>query len=314
MLELRGAYRLIPYWLPKPWGGGHLDALAGNSAQDHIGECVLFSNLWHFPVKVKVGQDEIPLPDFMKNAGISSEQLPFMLKILSTAAPMSLQNHPSDADVARLKLEGKGKFECWAILDIDQYAHAYLGLKENLDPAILHSLQSDVDVFPYFNEYALKRGDIIKIHPGLIHGTTGRLLFYEIQQPSDHTFRIYDFGRGRSLHVDEAISCMQSQKAELSTYNDTLVTDSFKVLFHSVTGESQISRTGTGFSVVTWFGGKAEFMSGKDRLELSWGDSLIVLTQDPFTVRNIQNPSEQKAGDLPELNMLFEACVISRDS
>src|SRR5262245_59191376 len=144
----QGVYPLIPYAISKPWGGGHLDVLTErlgktsggganvkssatppkNQATEKTGEYVIFSDLRQFPVRVKKNGEEILLSEFWKELYNGSSELPFMLKILSTSEPISLQNHPSDSDVTALGLKGQGKFECWSILEADEQSRAYLGL------------------------------------------------------------------------------------------------------------------------------------------------------------------------------------------
>lgn len=304
-----GIYSLIPYAIPKPWGGGHLDALTANTAAEKIGEYVIFSDLWQFPVRVQVGDESVLLAEFCKQR-FNMAELPFMLKILSTAEPISLQNHPSDADAAALGLEGNGKFECWSILEADEYARAYLGLREGEDVSVLKNLNDDQNPLAHFNEYAPRRGDIIKLEPGLVHSTTGRLLFYEIQQKSDHTFRLYDFGRGRALHTKQAISCVRDQKPDISIFSAGLKTEKFSVTYHEVFREVEIRRSGGEFSVVTWFGTEATLSCGNHEYVLNWGDSLLLTTEKKCQIQKHPNGiTAAGAAGLPMIDMLFEAYI-----
>lgn len=305
-----GIYRLKPYAIPKPWGGGHLDALAASYQQEHIGEYVIFSDLWQFPVRIEVEGSEVLLADFWKDQNFGAAEMPFMLKILSTAEPISLQNHPSDQDVKDLGLTGDGKFECWSILEADEYARAYLGLREGEDVSKLKHLNTDTNPLSHFNEYSPRRGDIIKLEPGLIHSTTGRLLFYEIQQKSDHTFRLYDFGRGRALHTEQAMQCVREQKPDISLFSAGLKTEKFSVSYHDVFRDFTSKRLGENFSVLTWFGGAAELECGKENFPLSWGDSFFLASHKKYSVRKLQGGSEDlRTEGLPMIDMLFEAYV-----
>lgn len=305
-----GIYPLIPYAIPKPWGGGHLDTLTGNTAGERIGEYVLFSDLWQFPVRIRQGAETLLLADFCKAHRLCEEELPFMLKILSTAEPISLQNHPSDADVVALGLQGRGKFESWSILEADDYARAYLGLREGEDKAVLKGLTTDPNPLSHFNEYLPRRGDIIKLEPGLVHSTTGRLLFYEIQQQSDHTFRLYDFGRGRALHVDQALHCVRDQKPDISLFSAGLKTENFCVTYHNIQRTTDLKRLGERFSVFTWFGSPVNLSCGSDAFVLKWGDSLLVTSRKKLTISRIKlDKIEARYAGLPMIDMLFEAYV-----
>lgn len=305
---MNGIYRLIPFAVPKPWGGGHLDALAQNKAAEKIGEYVLFSNLPQFPVKVVTTHGEKLLSDFLRETGIPTDPLPFMLKLLSTSDSISVQNHPSDADTQAMGLKGGGKFECWTILDADPDARAYLGLKQGENPQVLHALEAEKNPLSHFNAIQPKQGDVIKLNPGLVHSTTGRLLFYEIQQTSDHTFRIYDFGRGRELHLEQAIRCMKDQTPDILPGFQNLVTDKFSVKYRRPGKELRFAVSGKKFSVLTWMGSAASLTAGKDEFTLVWGDSLLVTDQSDLLL-TVAAPAaiEPAQAKLPMIDVLFEA-------
>ncbi|MBL8033395.1 MAG: class I mannose-6-phosphate isomerase [Leptospiraceae bacterium] len=307
MSKASAAFRLEPYAVPKPWGGGHLDLLAHNTKPEKIGEYVLFSELPQFPVRVISGGQALLLADFFAQHGRSRDALPFMLKLLSTKDSLSLQNHPSDDDARALGLPGGGKFECWSILDADPSARAYLGLKQGEDAAVLRSLENESEPLRHFNEIHPQRGDVITLIPGLVHSTTGRLLFYEIQQTSDYTFRIYDFGRGRELHLDQAIFCLKDQTPQKQSMQTPLLTEKFQVHYHTYTAGKTIRTGSEDFSVLTWFGRPVELTLSGENFSLSWGDSLLVLGQHDCQFGEAQSLSAEAHPDLPMIDVLFEA-------
>ena len=232
--------------------------------------------------------------------------VPFMLKVLSTAEPISLQNHPSDEDVKRMGLAGNGKFECWTILDAGADARMYLGLKKNEDVSVLTRLEADADPMAHFNEYVPQRGEIVELFPGLVHSTVGRLLFYEIQQTSDYTFRIFDFGRGRDLHLDAAIECLHEQTPALGRVPQALETAAFSMRYLAAEDLALISPMNDQFSVFTWFGANAEFTSGSQQFTLVWGDSVLVIGGSECSLKITGSTADH---DLPVIDMLFEAFV-----
>jgi mannose-6-phosphate isomerase class I len=297
---------LIPYALPKPWGGGHLDAIARHTGKERIGEYVLFSDLKQFPVMAEDMSGRRLVADVWREHFPESPGVPFMLKVLSTAEPISLQNHPSDTDIKKLGLTGNGKFECWTILEAAPDARMYLGLKKGEDVSVLRSLETDQEPMRHFNEYKPQTGEVIELFPGLVHSTVGRLLFYEIQQTSDYTFRIFDFGRGRDLHLDAAIECLHEQVPRLGRMPAPLETAAFKMRYLPRNTLGQFSPQGKNFSVFTWFGAAASFYCGEQSFQLLWGDSVMVLG-DPGCRLDIQGKSDDHG--LPLIDMLFEAYV-----
>lgn len=302
-----GIYRLVPFAVPKPWGGGHLDRLAGNAGHEKIGEYIIFSDLWQFPVRVELGNETPLVKDFCAAQGIPD--VPFMLKVLSTSEPISLQNHPSDQDVRELGLEGSGKFECWSILEADEYARAYLGLRAGENKSILEHLTTDTHPLSHFNEYKPRRGDIIKLEPGLVHSTTGRLLFYEIQQKSDHTFRLYDFGRNRALHIREAMHCVREQKPDISLFSAGLRTEKFSVSYHEILREGLLTPQGRAVSVLTWFGREAELSCGGSVFPLHWGDSFLARGHKKCRIECGGDSGGKRYAGLPMIDMMFEAYI-----
>ncbi|MCX7632467.1 MAG: class I mannose-6-phosphate isomerase, partial [Turneriella sp.] len=267
-----------------------------------IGEYVLFSDLPQFPVAISVRGQTIPLAEFWR-AHYGEKPLPFMLKLISTHEPLSVQNHPSDADVERLGLPGRGKAEAWVILDAEKEARIYLGLKEEYSVEILHRLSELPDPLAPFQKFVPKLGDVVLLSPGLIHSTTGRILFYEIQLVSDHTFRIYDFGRGRNLDIGAAISCLNNTRPEIRRFSEELNSAFFRVSFHRKAREIRLSAQNG--AVLTWFGGRVKLSCAGDCVEANWGSAFFV-AQSHGQKLQLEELGEGPS-NLPMIDMLFEA-------
>lgn len=297
-------YKLIPYAVPKPWGGGHLEKLTGNTSAEKIGEYVLFSDLPQFPVRIQVGTSDMPLAEFWAKKMGAGAAVPFMLKVLSTAEPISVQNHPSDDDVKALGMAGNGKMEAWTILSADPQARMYLGLKGEQSPEVLRQLEELPEPLSVFHEFKPQQGEVVTLSPGLVHSTTGRLLFYEVQQTSDYTFRIYDFGRGRELHLDQAIRCVHDQDPEIADFSSDLITPRFRVSYHEAKSGLVALRSEKS-SVITWFGKQAQLSCGGESFSAQWGDSFFIPDAASRAVV-IAQQAEAPEG-LPMIDMLFEA-------
>lgn len=299
-------YKLIPCAVPKPWGGGHLEELTGNTAPEKIGEYVLFSDLAQFPVRIRTGAREMPLAEFWAQKFGAGVAMPFMLKVLSTAEPISVQNHPSDEDVKALGLTGNGKLEAWTILSADPQARMYLGLKDDQPAEVLRQLGEMAEPLSVFHEFKPQQGAVVTLSPGLVHSTTGKLLFYEIQQVSDYTFRIYDFGRGRKLHIDQAIRCVHGQDPEIADYSTDLITERFRVSYHRAESGLVALRSEKA-AVITWFGSQAQISCGTESFSAQWGDSFLI--PDAAGRAVVLAPQAEAPNGLPVIDMLFEAHV-----
>lgn len=128
-----------------------------------------------------------------------------LFKLLFTNQPLSIQVHPDDAYAHAADLPN-GKTEAWHVLRADPGAKVGLGLRERLTPQQLRSAIDDGSIANLIDWRAVFPGDTIFVPAGTIHAIGAGLVVAEIQQRSDATFRIFDFGRGRELQIDDAIA------------------------------------------------------------------------------------------------------------
>lgn len=140
----------------------------------------------------------------------SFERFPLLCKILDARENLSLQVHP-DAEAAAL-LGGEPKNEIWYIADSEPGALIYAGLRDGVGPADVERAVIDHRLQELVNPYNLKHGDSFNIPAGLVHGIGAGNIIYEIQQNSDTTYRLYDWGReGRELHVAQSLACIEGR-------------------------------------------------------------------------------------------------------
>lgn len=174
-------------FVEKPWGQEVLpDIFAGRSGKK-IGE------IW-----------------FEAPKGISPQ---LMVKYLFTSEKLSVQVHPNDRQARRIGLP-YGKEESWYILDAGPDAVLGLGLKKTVSAtklktaAILGEIEQLIDWKP------VKKGDFFHVPPGTIHAIGPGISLIEVQRNVDITYRMYDYGRPRELHLEEAIGV-----AKLASYD-----------------------------------------------------------------------------------------------
>lgn len=144
-------------------------------------------------------------------AASTGKRFPVLVKILDCAEWLSLQVHPNDEQARELEGEGFfGKTEAWHILEADNDAKLIAGVKPNVTAETLTAaIQSKSEaVVELVERLSVKAGDTLFIRPGTIHALGPGLLIYEIQQTSDITYRVYDWGRPetekRKLHIEKA--------------------------------------------------------------------------------------------------------------
>jgi len=185
--------KIEPLLVEKPWGGSWLGKHYGSSSK--IGEAWLLSTL-------REGQSRAD----GRALGDVVGDLPFVVKIIDAADPLSVQVHPNDEWAARLE-NSRGKTECWLILDAKPGAGVYMGLRDGVSgeqfAATLIEGRSVEDLVRF---YPVQRGDFITVPAGTIHAIGGGVTLLEVQQASGITYRLWDWGRpGRELHLDKGL-------------------------------------------------------------------------------------------------------------
>ena len=136
-----------------------------------------------------------------------------LLKLLFTNQPLSIQVHPDDAFAHSMGLPN-GKTEAWYVLSAAPDAKVALGLQRRLAPEQLRAAINDGSISKLVVWHAVFPDDVIFVPAGTIHAIGAGLVIAEIQQRSDATFRMFDFGRKRELHIDGAIAVADTSPAE----------------------------------------------------------------------------------------------------
>lgn len=135
-----------------------------------------------------------------------------LLKLLFTTAPLSIQVHPDDCN-ARKMGGACGKTEAWYILSAAPGAQVGLGLKRTQTAEQLRRATVDGSIEGLVAWRGVSAGDTIFVPAGTVHAIGGGLVIAEIQQRSDATFRLFDHGRDRELHIDSAIAVAHAAPA-----------------------------------------------------------------------------------------------------
>ena len=142
---------------------------------------------------------------------------PLLIKFLNIEDKISVQSHPDDS-IALERYYALGKDELWYVMDAKPGSKIYIGLKRDITAEEFYYKCKDGTIIEVLNEFEPKKGDSFYIKAGTIHSAKGSLLLTEIQQSSDITFRLYDWGRennpatARDMHLEEAIDCVDLNK------------------------------------------------------------------------------------------------------
>jgi mannose-6-phosphate isomerase len=135
----------------------------------------------------------------------ASDSVPLLVKLLFTRDNLSVQVHPADA-YARQHHDSRGKTEMWHILRAEPNAQVALGLRTKLTAEQLREAALNGKIMEHLNWIPARAGDTFFVPAGTIHAIGGGLTLCEVQQLSDITYRLYDYGRPRELHLDHAVA------------------------------------------------------------------------------------------------------------
>ena len=181
--------------------------------------------------------------------GSGTREFPLLIKIIVANDDLSIQVHPDDGYAAAHGFES-GKSEMWYVLETT--GMLIIGIKDGISPEELRN-----DPMQSLNELAVKPGDMIDILPGLVHAMVGGTAVAEIQQNSDVTFRLYDYGRigldgkPRQLHVEHALAVTDFVGRIPKRVCESVTTPFFSVTKLKVDGEITQSTKPESFTVYT---------------------------------------------------------------
>ena len=211
-------------FVEKIWGGERLKKeFPYQFETKNIGEYWAISAMKEFPSKILNGKYEGENLDFLYQnqkdlfGNENKEKFPLLIKLIDADDDLSIQVHPDD-EMAK-KENSYGKSECWYILNEDEASIIY-GLKTK-DKKYAIKMIDNKKWEELLNVEKSIKGDFFKVPAGMVHAIKKGSLILEIQQASDITYRLYDYGRLdkngnlRDLHLEkskEAIKCLDTEK------------------------------------------------------------------------------------------------------
>lgn len=219
---------LSPVFKDYIWGGNKLKTLFGKDTPYEI-----TAESWEVSTNKNgksivtngIGKDK-DLDELFNNKEIRSqifgtktvnmEKFPLLIKFIDANSNLSVQVHPDDAYAFEKENGDKGKTEMWYIMECKEGAQIICGMREDVKQEELPTILKSENVADYLNFVPVEQGDCIYIPSGTIHAILGDTLICEVQQNSDLTYRVYDWGRvgkdgkPRELHVDKAVDVVKA--------------------------------------------------------------------------------------------------------
>lgn len=135
--------------------------------------------------------------------GIGND-FPILTKIIKSVDVLSVQVHPDDS-YANVHENSRGKTECWYILEAEEEATLIVGIKNGLNKEKLKRYILADKLEDCLERIPVKAEDFIYIPAGTVHAIEGGIKLIEVQQNSNITYRLYDWGRGREIHIEKSL-------------------------------------------------------------------------------------------------------------
>ena len=288
----------------KVWGSADLTAWKELPLQNNIGESwevsaipsspsVISNGTWSGYTLMEVIRK---MPEAILGKAVAAQhnnELPILVKLIDTNDDLSVQVHPDDAMARRMHSQ-RGKTEMWYVISAQPESYIYAGFKKELTPEEYTRKVADGTIMDALAKHEVHAGDVFYLPAGRIHAIGKGVLLAEVQQTSDITYRIYDYGRldltgqPRELHAELAEQALDFKVYEnyRNAYQDTidmanpcLDTEHFSVRVLSIT--SPIRRNMVhydSFVIVTCVQGNCTIRvrSTKDTVELAEGFSCLI--------------------------------------
>lgn len=230
----------------------------------------------------------------VKTTSRTGTRFPLLIKLLDCAQWLSLQVHPNNQ--LAVELEGPGQFgktEAWHILDAEPKAKLIAGLKPNTPPEELAESIRNGTVIDHAQYVDMMQGDTVFVPAGTLHALGPSLLVYEVQQTSDWTYRVYDWGRPatekRPLHIEKSIRATRAGFTAPITHLPATGDGTRQMLLECeyftlemLSAESKsiaLETAGESFHAITVIHGKAFLKSEEEQVELDKFQTAVVPAQ-----------------------------------
>lgn len=294
--------RLIPPCKDYLWGGNRLRTEFGKqSEQDKIAES------WELAchpdgTSIIANGDAAGTPlqawlditgkSALGTRGAAFDRFPVLIKLIDALDNLSIQVHPDDAYA--LRVEGEyGKTEVWYIVDCEPGASLLYGFTHPISQAEFRQRIAENTLLEVARRMPVKPGDIFFIEAGTLHAIGAGILIAEIQQNSNTTYRVYDYGRvgadgkPRALHIDKAAEVTtlapapaypQAVPIRQDGYIETAIASCsyFQTARLDILSHANLCADEASFRHLLVLGGSAMLTAGSDTLPLKKGDSIFL--------------------------------------
>jgi mannose-6-phosphate isomerase len=285
----------------KPWGGRKLETVLGKAlpTDEPYGESWELHDTATVANGPLVGQ---ALGNVLRQYGhdlVGAKNdpalgFPLLAKFLDASEWLSIQVHPNDEQARELEGEPRGKSEAWYILAAEPGSQLIVGVQPGTPPGMLVQAIRDNTLERMLVYAQVDVGDVLPVSPGTIHALGPGLLIYEIQQSSDLTYRLYDWGRmgldgkPRPLHVEKSLAVARLDslpEIKHTTGNSLPVVDIvqsayFTTMLHQMNPRNgtqiTLDTNGWQFHILTCVEGWVTVEAGDTQLQVNTGQTALI--------------------------------------
>ena len=289
--------KLDPAYKDYIWGGTRLREEFGKHGGERIAES------WELACR-KDGESllhgtDITLSEYISRKGRSvlgrrcqgHRGFPLLIKLIDAADNLSVQVHPSD-EYALIHEGESGKTEMWFVLSCEKDAQLICGFERDITKSEFEKAIKDGTLLDKVHRVAVKQGDVFFIPPNTLHAIGKGILLAEIQQNSNTTYRVYDYGRlgkdgkPRELHIQKALDVTDTSRAVQTERFETVAAEGFEyrvlascehfiAVSFEVTKSARLFINDESFAHMLIYSGEAEIKADKT-IHAKKGDSLFI--------------------------------------
>lgn len=312
----------------KIWGGDALGTILGRNVAKgaKVGESWELSEHESGPSVISNGPlkgrtlssvvTEYPAAILGADIAARHKNLPLLFKFIDANDKLSIQVHPDDEYAGRHE-NSLGKTEAWYVVHAEKGAKLICGLAKPLTRSEVEAGIKSSSLEKLLQEFEVKSGDCFFVPAGTVHAIESGLIIYEVQEVSDVTYRLYDWGRvddkgnPRDLHIEKSLKVMnfndtENHKTEPVVFNESwgrceIITacEYFILYKHIITGVNTINTSGK-FKVITPLSGAVtiEYNDGSEILKQ--GETALLPASLPqYRLKPVEKNAEVLVTDIP---------------
>jgi len=295
---VQGPFRLAPWFSQRVWGRRDLKPW-----YDSTGTTELVGEAWLTGPESVVETGAMAgrtLAAVVAEAGEellgpgSVAEFPLLVKMLFPNDKLSVQVHPDDTQ-AQAMGQPRGKTECWYVLEAEPGAAVALGLREGATAETVRAAVTDGTLEELMQWVPVSVGDMVFVDAGTVHAIGPGVVLLETQQTCDVTFRLYDYGRPRELHLEQGLRVMRARTAagkvkpvQMDGFVRLIEQQYFVVDRFDLPPASHAIVTAPGAGCLVCLGGSATVESkGSEPVEMLPGQAIVVpVGPEPVTVHS----------------------------